>query len=138
MKLHCLFFCWGIECPEFSFRVGKILHSFRLQWMTNCCKTGKCTAYPGSSLQRKGSKNLRPLRSVYTERVWFVLLRPTPQTAVTFCINPPLELSVLFDSLRLQYLNSLYAMLSKPQKITYFWAESAFYLICVVMWFFAR
>jgi len=28
MDLHCLFFCCGIECPEFSFRVGKILHSF--------------------------------------------------------------------------------------------------------------
>jgi len=27
MDLHYLFFCCGIECPEFSFRVGKILHS---------------------------------------------------------------------------------------------------------------
>jgi len=27
MDLHFLFFCCGIECPEFSFRVGKILHS---------------------------------------------------------------------------------------------------------------
>jgi len=28
MDLHYLFFCFGIECPEFSFHVGKILHSF--------------------------------------------------------------------------------------------------------------
>jgi len=28
MDLHCLFFCCEIECLEFSFRVGKILHSF--------------------------------------------------------------------------------------------------------------
>jgi len=27
MDLHHLFFCCGIECPEFSFRIGKILRS---------------------------------------------------------------------------------------------------------------
>jgi len=28
MDLHCLIFCCGIKCSEFSFRVEKILHSF--------------------------------------------------------------------------------------------------------------
>jgi len=35
----------------------------------------------------------------------------------------------------LDYLNSLYAVLSYFQKITCFWAESAFHLICAVKGF---